>query len=117
MKTIDELVNLFADAARNHGAALEQGDHKTANKAIKQIEKVMKEMGKHDHLEVTEKLGKLLNDNNDDIKAMTAAALLNRKTKESLTVLETLSKKEGMIGFRAQKAIENFNNGAWQFGL
>lgn len=58
-------------------------------------------------------ISKLLYDNDDGVRLMTASFLLRYKTKESIKVLTELSKGTGILSFDANEALKRWKEGNW----
>ena len=110
---IDRLISVFADAAEQHYSAMMQGDWRETNKQAKRIARAFREITAIGESARRELLA--LADNEDlAVASMAAAYSLKFDTERAKTALQRIAMEPGMIGFRAEQALQRWDEGAWQ---
>jgi len=112
MDKIDKLIDRFIKETVLNYEALEKGDYKKGNKAIKIINKLFDEL-KDAGEEGREALLSLTDNEREEVRLMASVYSLKYNSKRSLATLKKLTKNSGILGLEAQQAIENYNSGNW----
>ncbi len=111
-KSLNALVEDFAENVRAQNIAIGQGDSAKGNKHAKRYLSAfqkLRAMGDQGR----EALSLLLNDDRPDVRAMAACFLLRYKNSESMEVLRQVSKMKNLVGFGARECIKRWNEGNW----
>jgi hypothetical protein len=110
---IDKLIAVFANAAKEHYAAIMRGDWREANKQAKRLSNAFHEITAIGERARREFLALV---DSEDLAIATAAAVYSLKfnTERSKAALQRIATEPGMIGFRAQQALQRWDEGAWQ---
>ncbi len=112
--TIPDLVAAYAEAARAHGSATDDGDHKKANKAHDQIASIYSELRRRG-LEAQRALLPLLFDPHPWVRSWSASHALDFGAAEGAAVLERLAGVKGAVAISAHYTLEAWRNGTLKF--
>lgn len=109
--TLEELVEVFAQATAAQTDCILQGNPKTGNRYAK------KRMAAFDRLRAhgdagRDALAALFRHPHMDVRVMAAAYLLRHRTAEAKAVLEEIAKGEGLAAFAASEALKRWAEGA-----
>ncbi|MCD6067052.1 MAG: hypothetical protein K0S33_1878 [Bacteroidetes bacterium] len=108
MKNNDEALALFERATLAHEKAIEEGNHKVANKNHDQIMEAisfLKGSGEVDLLRI------FLDHSSDGVKGWAATYLLPIREEEAIHVLENISQGTGTRAFAAGMALSEWRKG------
>ncbi|MBI4319290.1 MAG: DUF2019 domain-containing protein [Chloroflexi bacterium] len=111
-KTQADIVRLFAESASRHHRALLAGDHRKANREAKAMFSAFEEL-KLMGDEGREALLPLLGSEDEAVVSSAAAVLLRYATDAATTALERVARNKGLLGFRAQQALQRWRKGDW----
>lgn len=106
-KTLEQLVDDFADAVAKRDELTFQGTGKGAIKYSKKAVQYRKAIWKYGD-EGREALARLLSHPIPRVRAEAAAYLLGYKTEEAMAVLQEVAKYEGYTGWGARETIERW---------
>jgi hypothetical protein len=109
----EKLVAEFVAASEKSAQALVIGDSKVNNKWVKKQVKVFKQIVSIGDI-ARDELVRLLDAENLDIALSAAVFSLKYSTEKSLTTLKKIAQEPGLLGFRAQQAIQRWEEGSWQ---
>jgi hypothetical protein len=111
-KTIEALVQSFADNLASQGMAIRRGDSKTGNKYARRYTasfEQLRALGDRGR----DALVPLLQHPSADVRVTTAAVLLRYRTADAMAVLEAEAKGQGLAAFEAEQALERWRDGTW----
>jgi len=109
---LTRLLQRFATTSTAHHQALEEMDEERANTCAKMIAGLYRsiigtgESGRQALLE-------LVGDDNPVVAGMAAVYSIRYDSKRCLSTLERVALEPGLLGFRAQMAIERWQSGEW----
>jgi len=109
---LTRLLHRFATTAKAHYKSLEEMNEERANTHAQMIVGLYRaiigtgESGKQALLE-------LVGDNDPVVAGMAAVYSIRYDSKRCLTTLERVALEPGLLGFRAQMAIERWESGEW----
>lgn len=112
----DKLIRLlhrFAAAAAAHCQALEEMDQERANlhaRMVAGLHRAIIAFGESGRLALLE----LVDDDDPVVAGMAAVFSLRYDCDRSLSALRRVAREPGLLGFRAQTAIERWESGEWQ---
>ncbi len=110
---IEELIKVFADAAKTQHMARNSNDWRTANKETKKMIKAFRKIcdigpSARDALLA-------LTDEEDSYVALNAANFsLKHNPEKAIRALKRIAMQPGVIGFEAQMAIKHWEEGTWK---
>lgn len=105
IKTIDDAIFAFTDAAKNHAESSNIGDYKLANKSYKQIKSAADFLKEKNEIDV---LVGLLNDNSYAVRLWAATYLLPIKEQTAVSVLESIMKLKQAQSFEAKWTLKEW---------
>jgi hypothetical protein len=108
---MSELKEIFIDYAIKHGQAIEQGDHKTANKIHEKLTALYVKLKSNENWDV---LKELVKHNDESVRLWAATFLLKNDTILSLQVLNGLKESDKIIGLTASTTIDMWSKGMLQ---
>ena len=111
-KTVQNLIEDFAQYVIKQNKYIGMGDWKTGNKYAKKYIKCFKAINDIGDKAKNEMLV-LLNHENDSVRTMAATFLLRFNTERAIGVLREISKKSGITGFEARESIKRWEEGSW----
>lgn len=121
MKTVDvmtadtmALVAAYRKSAAEHGAATEQGDHRTANRRHDLVADVYRELRRRG-IDAQRELLQLLDDIDVYVRAWTAAHALEFAPDRGEPVLKVLATKGGVVGLNARLTLQEWAKGSLTF--
>ena len=107
---ITKPVRWFAKAALRHAEALKAFDAEAASELVRELDRfygvVKRERGLESFLT-------LLDDQDPVIAGMAAVYAIREATERCTATLGKLASQPGMIGFRAEAALERWESGDW----
>jgi len=112
-KEINNLIEIFSSAAKNHYEASLIGDWRTANKKAAIIRKTVKKLRSLGD-EAREALLAQSDSEELSISAMAAVYSLLYSPEKSISVLARIAKEPGLIGFEAEQALQRWREGTWK---
>jgi hypothetical protein len=109
---LTRLLHRFAATAKVHNQALEEMDEERANTHAQML------AGLHRSIICIGESGRqallgLVDDNDPVVAGMAAVYSLRYDSKRCLSSLERVAREPGLLGFRAQVAIERWESGEW----
>jgi hypothetical protein len=110
INTID-IKNKFIEYAIQHGVAIEEGNHKLANKLHGKL------TGLYQKIQIEEKWNifyELVNYSNENVQLWAATFLLKNDKESALDVLNKLKQSERITGLTASSVIDMWNKGMLQ---
>lgn len=111
MKEIKDLVKEFSQRAIEHHKCSLEGDYKRGNTEIKKINIVYNSIKEQGNLE---ELLQLIYSDLPEVACLAATYCMKFDPEKCLAVLDKLSKEDtSLIGFSAEYAIKNWNEGKW----
>ncbi len=109
MNEIKDLIREYESTAILWGEALDCADHRRANKYIKKLNKIKKELIEKESIKEIESL---LNSQYISVRYCAACDLIFEYEKEAVKVLEEIIKKErGLIAFSADMYLSEWKKG------
>ena len=109
---IKSAITLFQEAAIKHAEATEEGDYKTANKSYDLIAKAVTYLKKEDAIA---ELKHLICNSSAGVRLWAACYLLPITEKESISILEEISKSPGILALDAETTISEWKKGNLNF--
>ncbi|WP_460597392.1 hypothetical protein [Geomonas sp. Red276] len=107
---IDKVVGWFAKSALRHAEAMEAFDDEAAAAQVQELTRfyavVIREGG-------VEAFLVLLEDQAPPVAGMAAVFAIREAPERCVAVLKRIAKLPGLIGFRAQVALERWESGEW----
>ncbi len=110
---VDKVVSAFAEAAKLHYQAILAGNYKVTNKHAKAIEKAFRKIAAMGP-EARQALLDKVDDGDSAVAVMAATFSLKFDTERALNALRRISSDPGLMGLRAQQAIQRWEEGTWQ---
>ena len=107
-KEMNKLKEEFFQSANKYGDALEQGNHKVANRHHKELMNLYKKIKQNNYWDLIENN---LNESSDYVKLWAATFLLKTNETVALNTLKELSKSDKIIGLTAETTINMWNQG------
>ncbi len=101
----------FIEHAKKHGEAIEDGNHKLANKLHSKLTLLYQKIQNEKKWDV---LYELINYPNESIQLWSATFLLKNDKEFALEVLNKLKKSEKIVGLTATSIIDMWNKGMLQ---
>jgi hypothetical protein len=108
IKDTSEALSRFEDAAIKHADAIEQGNHKAANKNCDLIIKVANFLKSESKLDL---LTEFLTHSSDGVKVWAATYLLSINAEMAINVLEQIAKETGSRAFAAKITLKEWREG------
>ncbi len=112
--SIDQLVETYRDAAKQHGEASEKADHKTANKAAELVAAIYSELRRRG-VEAQMALLPLLVDPAPGVRLWSASHALEFSPTEGETCLKQLISGERLLGLSADMTLKEWRAGRLKF--
>ncbi len=112
--SLSELVDAYADAARDHGSATESGEYKKANKAADLLAAIYSELRRRGRESQTALLP-LLEDDDPRVRLWSASHALEFAPSDGERVLVALIPEGRFLGMDAQKTLEEWRKGTLAF--
>jgi hypothetical protein len=113
-KDYKKLVEQFSQAAERSFEAMMKGDWKENNKWAKKQAKAFQQIIAIGDI-ARDELLTLLDHENLNVVLNAAVFSLKYDTEKSITTLERIASTDrGMVGFRAQQALQRWEEGSWQ---
>ena len=107
---IDEIINYYAESARQYGQLMDQGEFNEAIQFFDQNEKafrILLRIGKHGAFALLN----LLSDDSPHVRISAATHLLSTYRQQALDVLEAMATETGFQGFNAQVVLDDLKKG------
>jgi hypothetical protein len=108
---LSKLVEWFAKAAVRHAKAVEAMQEEAASAQVEDLNRYYAAL-KHEEGGV-ERLLVLLDHEDDAVSGMAAVYAIREETERCIAVLARIAKRPGLIGFRAQTALDRWQSGQW----
>ena len=103
MHDIDKLINDYINQAKIYSHAIQEGNHKIANKANKKNIALFKKI---ENLNGKEELKKYLKNDDDGIRLCVASSLIHTYTELSSQVLNEIQKKDNIFSLLAEMGLD-----------
>lgn len=110
--TSDKLINEYAEFAAAHSKNLSNGNSDAANEAFDNLLATLKQI---DASGLTKELFTLFNHPDRSVQLSAAAHTLEINPKLAIQKLNDLSKEPGMLSFRAEMTLKEWNAGRLKF--
>lgn len=110
---IQKIVAMFADATRKHYEATMRGDWRQTNKHAKRIATAFRSITETGE-EARNALLQLAQSDDDVVASMAAAFSLKYATEEAKLTLRRIAKRNDLLGFEAEQALQRWEEGTWQ---
>lgn len=111
-KSLDDLVNTFAENVAAQDQAIRDGEHRQGNRCAKAYLRAFQDLRARGD-DGREALAGLLDDQREPVRAMAAAFLLRYRTSRAEAVLREIAAGTGMTAFGAQEALKRWREGSW----
>lgn len=108
---VAKLVQWFARAALRHAEAMESMDQELAAAEVADLNRYFSALEREGGVE---KLLDLLQDADPAVAGMVAVYGIKLAPKRCLAALAVVARQPGLIGFRAQAALERWEKGDWE---
>ena len=105
---IENILNMFEDAANKHAEATTMGDYKTVNKSYTIIANAVSKLKSQNQLE---SLSLFLDSSSDGVKIWAATHLLPLHEKKAISVLEEIEKQGGIFSLDAETTLDEWRKG------
>lgn len=112
-ETLERLIARFARAAAHHHAALEEMNEEEANRQAFLISRLFAGIAAHGAAGRS-RLLVLLTSDQPAVAGMAAVYSLRSAPLEALPVLRRVAGEPGLLGYRANVAIERWERGEWE---
>lgn len=112
MKSLQELVQDFADGVMEQKTKIQSGTVHAGNRAARKYGRAWEELRSRGD-EGREALAALFKDERPDVRSMAAAHLLKYRTRDAKRVLKQVAKGEGLAAFGASEALLRWKEGDW----
>jgi hypothetical protein len=110
----EQLIIAYREAAKRHGEATTQGDHKAANESAELIAAIYSEI-KRRGLDAKRQLLPLLHDLIPAVRLWAASHALEFSPNEGEITLEQISKNQGFLAFDAKMTLKEWRAGRLRF--
>nr|WP_284694621.1 hypothetical protein [Geomonas sp. Red32] len=107
---IEKVVGWFAKAALRHAEAMEAYDDEAASAQVQELTRFYAAVVREGGLEA---FFVLLEDPAPPVAGMAAVFAMRESPDRCIAVLKRIAKLPGLIGFRAQVALERWESGEW----
>jgi len=107
---VAKLVEWFARAALRHAEAVESMQAEAASVQVECLDRFFRALKHEDGLE---QLLALLDHHDPAVAGMTAVYAMREAPERCRAALASLAQRPGLIGFRAQTALERWDSGDW----
>ncbi|QWV94589.1 hypothetical protein KP004_05225 [Geomonas oryzisoli] len=108
---VTKLVAWFANAAQRHAQALEAMAEESAAAEVADLTRYYRALQRENGIV---ELLRLLDDSDPVVAGMVAVFAMREAPERCVATLTVIAKQPGLIGFRAQAALERWDSGEWE---